>query len=74
MMTIPIPPGESTPPGTLPGPDPRDVPPPFGPLPGPDPTTDPPIPPGQLPVPPIPPDPPGSSRIARATGAHVPGP
>jgi hypothetical protein len=45
-MTIPIPPGEDTPPGTLPGPDPREFPPPPVPLPGPDPTTDPPIRPG----------------------------
>jgi hypothetical protein len=46
-MTIPIPPGEDFPPGTLPGPDPRESPPPPPvPLPGPDPTTDPPIRPG----------------------------
>ncbi len=68
MMTIPIPPGENTP--TLPGPDPRDVPPPLGPLPGPDPTTDPPIAP--LPVPPIPPDPPDTSRTSRVTGGDAP--
>lgn len=51
MMTIPFPPSEDTPPGTLPGPDPREVPPAPSPLPGPDPTLDPTTAPGQLPGP-----------------------
>lgn len=47
MMTIPTPPGQDRP-GTLPEPDPREVPPVPTPLPGPDPTTDPPADPGPL--------------------------